>query len=63
MIPVMLMGVLIRGKKYSVIEYICVLLITGGISLFQIGKVFSSLFLSLFVFSQEKEEKSEMLEY
>lgn len=38
MIPVMLMGVLIRRKKYTMREYICVLLITVGIAVFQLGK-------------------------
>ncbi|GAB9471348.1 Drug/metabolite transporter [Globisporangium polare] len=41
MIPVMLMGVLIRRKKYTVREYICVLLITIGIAVFQLGKASS----------------------
>ena len=34
MIPVMLMGTLIGGKRYSVLEYACASLIAGGISLF-----------------------------
>lgn len=34
MIPVMVMGTLVGGKRYSVIEYVCVGLIAGGISLF-----------------------------
>lgn len=38
MIPVMLFGFLIRGKRYSLIETIAVLLITGGINIFQQGK-------------------------
>lgn len=38
MIPVMIMGVLIGRKKYSVKDYICVLLITAGITMFQLGK-------------------------
>ncbi|TMW65174.1 hypothetical protein Poli38472_009341 [Pythium oligandrum] len=41
MIPVMLMGVLIRRKKYTVRDYICVLFITAGIAVFQIGKASS----------------------
>lgn len=35
MIPVMLFGFLIRGKKYTFLETLAVLLITAGISLFQ----------------------------
>ncbi|CAH0516861.1 unnamed protein product [Peronospora belbahrii] len=38
MIPVMLMGVLIRRKKYTVRDYICVVVITSGIAIFQLGK-------------------------
>ncbi|DAZ94816.1 TPA: hypothetical protein N0F65_012843 [Lagenidium giganteum] len=38
MIPVMLMGVLIRRKRYSWQEYLCVVLITIGIAVFQLGK-------------------------
>ena len=34
MIPVMLMGTLIGGKRYSALEYTCALLIAAGISLF-----------------------------
>lgn len=34
MIPVMIMGTLVGGKRYSVIEYVCAGLIAGGISLF-----------------------------
>jgi UAA transporter family len=34
MIPVMIMGTLVGGKRYSVIEYMCAGLIAGGISLF-----------------------------
>lgn len=34
MIPVMLMGTLLYGKRYSMFEYLCVSLIAGGISLF-----------------------------
>ncbi|KAJ0398330.1 hypothetical protein P43SY_000775 [Pythium insidiosum] len=41
MIPVMLMGVLIRRKKYTLRDYICVLLITTGIAVFQLGKASS----------------------
>ena len=36
MVPVMFMGVLVRGKKYSWFEYACVGLITAGITLFQL---------------------------
>lgn len=38
MIPVMLMGVLLRGRKYSLINYVCVVVITAGIAIFQLGK-------------------------
>eukprot|EP01041_Mallomonas_annulata_P011631 gene11631-24356_t len=38
MIPVMLFGFLIRGKKYSLMETFAVLLITAGINVFQQGK-------------------------
>lgn len=34
MIPVMVMGTLVGGKRYSVVEYLCAGLIAGGISLF-----------------------------
>jgi UAA transporter family len=34
MIPVMVMGTLVGGKRYSMIEYVCAGLIAGGISLF-----------------------------
>ncbi len=34
MVPVMLMGTLVGGKRYSVLEYACALLIGGGVSLF-----------------------------
>lgn len=34
MVPVMILGTLIGGKRYSVLEYICSGLIGGGISLF-----------------------------
>jgi UDP-galactose transporter B1 len=37
MVPVMLFGVLIRGKKYKPFEYLCVFLVTAGITLFQLG--------------------------
>jgi len=36
MVPVMLFGVLIRGKKYRPVEYFCVFLVTLGITLFQV---------------------------
>jgi UDP-galactose transporter B1 len=36
MVPVMLFGVLIRGKKYRPIEYFCVFLVTLGITMFQL---------------------------
>ena len=34
MVPVMLMGTLVGGKRYSVLEYACALLIGVGVSLF-----------------------------
>lgn len=34
MVPVMIMGTLVGGKKYSMVEYGCVGLIAGGVSLF-----------------------------
>ena len=34
MVPVMLMGTLVGGKRYSALEYACALLIGGGVSLF-----------------------------
>ena len=34
MIPVMLMGTLVSGKRYSSIEYFCALVLAAGISLF-----------------------------
>lgn len=39
MIPVMVMGVIIRKKKYSLKEYLTVFTITIGIALFQYGKL------------------------
>lgn len=41
MIPVMLMGVLIRRKQYQWKDYLCVILITTGIAVFQLGKTSS----------------------
>lgn len=34
MLPVMLMGTLLGGKRYDMVEYLCAMLIAGGISLF-----------------------------
>ena len=34
MVPVMIMGTLVGGKRYSMVEYVCVGLIAGGVSLF-----------------------------
>ena len=34
MVPVMVLGTIIGGKRYSVLEYVCAGLIGGGISLF-----------------------------
>jgi len=36
MVPVMLFGVLFGSKKYKAFEYICVLLVTAGITMFQL---------------------------
>lgn len=34
MIPVMLMGIVIRGKRYALREFVCVFLVTAGVALF-----------------------------
>ena len=44
------MGVLVRGKRYSMREYLCVFAITAGIALFQMGKLVPK--------SQERENSS-----
>ncbi|XP_047960030.1 UDP-galactose/UDP-glucose transporter 3-like [Salvia hispanica] len=41
MIPVMLMGALVYGIKYTVPEYVCSLLVAGGVSLFALSKTSS----------------------
>ena len=33
-IPVMLLGVLLAGKKYNTVKYLCILMITMGVALF-----------------------------
>ena len=38
LIPVMLMGVVLRGKKYSAAEYLSVLLVTAGVAGFRLFK-------------------------
>nr|XP_043626678.1 UDP-galactose/UDP-glucose transporter 3-like [Erigeron canadensis] len=38
MIPVMLMGTLVYGIKYSYREYLCSLLVAGGVSIFALSK-------------------------
>lgn len=38
MIPVMLMGALVYGVSYSVNEYVCTLLVAGGVSVFALFK-------------------------
>ncbi|KAL1551001.1 UDP-galactose/UDP-glucose transporter 3 [Salvia divinorum] len=43
MIPVMLMGALVYGIKYTVPEYICSLLVAGGVSLFALSKTSSKI--------------------
>ncbi|CAL9122217.1 unnamed protein product [Musa acuminata var. zebrina] len=39
MIPVMLMGTLVYGIKYTIPEYICTFLVAGGVSSFALSKV------------------------
>lgn len=34
MIPVMLLGTILHGKTYSLVEYLCVFMITAGVSIF-----------------------------
>lgn len=34
MIPVMVMGFLLHGKRYPLIEYLCCFMVTGGVSIF-----------------------------
>ncbi|KAG6429686.1 hypothetical protein SASPL_107738 [Salvia splendens] len=41
MIPVMLIGALVYGIKYTVPEYVCSLLVAGGVSLFALSKTSS----------------------
>ncbi|XP_057777138.1 UDP-galactose/UDP-glucose transporter 3 [Salvia miltiorrhiza] len=41
MIPVMLMGALVYGIKYTVPEYVCTLLVAGGVSIFALSKTSS----------------------
>ncbi|KAM1026815.1 hypothetical protein ACFX2A_040656 [Malus domestica] len=41
MIPVMLMGTLVYGKRYSFPEYVCTLLVAGGVSIFALLKTSS----------------------
>ncbi|XP_048441067.1 UDP-galactose/UDP-glucose transporter 3-like [Pyrus x bretschneideri] len=41
MIPVMLMGTLVYGKRYSFPEYVCTLLVAGGVSVFALLKTSS----------------------
>eukprot|EP00887_Chlorella_sp_A99_P002743 scaffold6.g2743.t1 len=46
MIPVMLLGTLLHGKRYSLLEYACCFAISGGVGLFALrssGKVVSKL--------------------
>ena len=40
--PVMLMGALVYGIKYSIPEYICTFLVAGGVSTFALLKVCAS---------------------
>ncbi|EPS68547.1 hypothetical protein M569_06222 [Genlisea aurea] len=41
MIPVMLMGTLVYGIRYTIPEYICTLLVAGGVSAFALSKTSS----------------------
>lgn len=41
MIPVMLMGTLVYGIRYTLPEYICTLLVAGGVSMFALAKTSS----------------------
>ncbi|KAI3985844.1 hypothetical protein MKX01_026630 [Papaver californicum] len=41
MIPVMLMGTLVYGIKYSLPEYVCTFLVAGGVSVFALAKTSS----------------------
>lgn len=41
MIPVMLMGTLVYGIRYTVPEYVCTLLVAGGVSAFALSKTSS----------------------
>ncbi|CAM6046025.1 unnamed protein product, partial [Sphagnum compactum] len=38
MIPVMLMGAIVYGVRYTLQEYLCTLLVAGGVSIFALGK-------------------------
>lgn len=39
MIPVMLAGTFLYGRKYAPAEYMCTLLVAGGVSMFALFKV------------------------
>ncbi|KAL0364048.1 UNVERIFIED_CONTAM: UDP-galactose/UDP-glucose transporter 3, partial [Sesamum angustifolium] len=41
MIPVMLMGALVYGIRYTIPEYVCTLLVAGGVSTFALSKTSS----------------------
>ncbi|KAH6802002.1 UDP-galactose transporter 3 [Perilla frutescens var. frutescens] len=43
MIPVMLMGTLVYGIKYTFPEYVCTLLVAGGVSIFALSKTSSKI--------------------
>ncbi|XP_057810877.1 UDP-galactose/UDP-glucose transporter 3-like [Salvia miltiorrhiza] len=43
MIPVMLMGTLVYGIKYTIPEYVCTLLVAGGVSTFALSKTSSKI--------------------
>jgi drug/metabolite transporter (DMT)-like permease len=42
MVPVMLTGVVLRGKKYTWFQYLCVFMTPGGIALFHLAKLTSN---------------------
>ncbi|KAF9624396.1 hypothetical protein IFM89_011321 [Coptis chinensis] len=48
MIPVMLMGALVYGIKYTFPEYLCTFLVAGGVSAFALAKLLAFLFTLIF---------------
>ena len=47
MIPVMLAGTFIYGRQYAPAEYMCTLLVAGGVSVFALFKVLDRTFVLL----------------